>query len=329
VSDLLSRLLVQDVKRTPSGKPEIIQGVAPDRIVSVHDPEMRHGRKSATQRFNGFKAAVAVDTDTQLFIAVDVIPANAHDSHNSAQLITQSEDATGSSVETVLGDTAYGSIEQRLSAENKYTLVAPVARPPQTGRFTKDEFVIDLDNQTVTCPAGKMATHSYRRKEKTKHGRIFAHKKFFFAVSDCAECSLRKRCIADTVTQRSINVHEHEALLRAAKHFQTTDAFRALYRVRCVVEHRIARLAQLDARKARYFGNAKVLFQLAITAAVANLTLIAATSSVSTAFLFVSVLTAIIGYVWLTSGAATHLIHTIGLSNAIPALKRRGLQPDF
>ena len=45
--------------------------------------------------------------------------------------------------------------------------------------------------------------------------------------------------------------------------------------MRIAAEHRIARLVQLGLRKARYFGSAKVLFQLAMTAAVANLTLIA------------------------------------------------------
>src|SRR5262249_23731604 len=61
---LLSRVLCQDVERKESG-PVIRAGTAPDRVVSVHDPEMRHGRKSATKRFDGHKAAVAVDTDEQ------------------------------------------------------------------------------------------------------------------------------------------------------------------------------------------------------------------------------------------------------------------------
>ena len=156
---------------------------------SVHDPEMRHGRKSATQRFNGFKAAIAAETETQLIIAVDVIPANAHDSHNSAQLIAQSEETSGASVDTVLGDTAYGSAAQRLAAENNYTLIAPVARPPQTGRFTKEDLVIDLDNQTVTCPAGKTTARCYARKEKTQHARVFTHRRFHF-------CHGRLRCMS-------------------------------------------------------------------------------------------------------------------------------------
>ena len=54
-----------------------------DRIVSVHDPEMRHGRKSRSQRVDGHKAAVAVDPaprrPPQLITAVAVLPGNAPD----------------------------------------------------------------------------------------------------------------------------------------------------------------------------------------------------------------------------------------------------------
>ena len=61
-AQLLSLLLLQDVERPaggpgPSGEdgdPRLRQGVTRNRIVSVHDPEMRHGHKSATKRFEGF-----------------------------------------------------------------------------------------------------------------------------------------------------------------------------------------------------------------------------------------------------------------------------------
>ena len=55
----------------------IRDGVSRDRMMSVHDPEMRHGRKSSRRRFDGHKAAIVVDTDSQLITAVDVLPGNA------------------------------------------------------------------------------------------------------------------------------------------------------------------------------------------------------------------------------------------------------------
>src|SRR5829696_10596361 len=85
---LLSRVLVQDIERREDG-PAITQGVAKDRLLSVHDPEMRHGRKSASKRFDGHKAAVAVDTDEPLIVAVDVLAGNAPDAAGALELIEQ------------------------------------------------------------------------------------------------------------------------------------------------------------------------------------------------------------------------------------------------
>ena len=65
--------------------------MSPDRIVSVHDPEMRHGRKSAVKRFDGHKKAIAVDPDSQLITAVAVLPGNAQDHEQALELVEQSE----------------------------------------------------------------------------------------------------------------------------------------------------------------------------------------------------------------------------------------------
>lgn len=84
------------------------EGVSRDRIVSVHDPEMRHGHKSSHKRFDGHKAAVAIDTDSQLITAVDVLPGNASDNTEALELVEQSEENTGIEVEETIGDCAYG-----------------------------------------------------------------------------------------------------------------------------------------------------------------------------------------------------------------------------
>ena len=284
-AELLSKILAQDVRRTETGTAEIIDGVAPDRIVSVHDPQMRHGRKSATQRFDGYKASVAVDTESQMVTAVDVLAANEHDATNAEGLLQQTEQNTESTVETILGDSAYGSVEQRLSAqERNCTLIAPVPKAPTTGRFTKEDFQINLTNETVSCPAGKSTSLWYEQKRVTQRGTTFRSKAFRFAAEQCLGCPLAAQCLKPGARSRSVSVHEHEALIQAAKQFQRTEQFRQLYRWRSTVEHRIARLVQLGLRKARYFGKAKVLFQLAMTAAVANLTLIAAAAQKASLF---------------------------------------------
>lgn len=59
------------------GKPKLKTGVAPNRRISVEDPQMRHGRKSRSQRFDGYKRHVLRDLDIGVIRAVGLTPANA------------------------------------------------------------------------------------------------------------------------------------------------------------------------------------------------------------------------------------------------------------
>ena len=71
--------------------------------MSVHDPEMRHGHKSSSRRFDGHKAAIVVDTDSQLITAVEVLPGNAPDNLGALELVERSEANTGVPVEEGAG----------------------------------------------------------------------------------------------------------------------------------------------------------------------------------------------------------------------------------
>lgn len=87
---LLERLLLQDIERGED-RTRLKQGVSPDRIVCVHDPEMRHGRKSERRRFDGHKVHLAVDPESRLITAVDVLAGNAADHERALRLVEQSE----------------------------------------------------------------------------------------------------------------------------------------------------------------------------------------------------------------------------------------------
>ena len=102
-AELLGQLLLQDVERTEGGA-SLKDGVSRDRMMSVHDPEMRHGHKSSSRRFDGHKAAIVVDTDSQLITAVEVLPGNAPDNLGALELVEQSEANTGVPAEEAMGD---------------------------------------------------------------------------------------------------------------------------------------------------------------------------------------------------------------------------------
>ena len=140
-AELLGQLLLQDVERQEDGPAR--DGVSRDRVPSAHDPEMRHGRKSSSKRFDGHKAAVVV----ALVTAVDILPGNAGDNTGVLELVEQSEENTGIAVEEpgTIGDAAYGDGGTRQAfADADRTLIAKVPGRPNKAHFPKEDFQIDL-----------------------------------------------------------------------------------------------------------------------------------------------------------------------------------------
>jgi transposase len=263
---LLARVLAQDIERHEDG-PTLRDGVAADRMPSVHDPEMRHGRKSASKRFDGHKVDLAVDTDSQLITAVGVLAGNAADAEQALAMVEATEANTGCVVKTTIGDCAYGDGGTRKTfADAGRTLVAKVPTLTNQGCFPKTDFVLDLEAGRCTCPAGA-TTADYR--PRTAGGGIF-----HFAVAVCGNCPLRAQCVRTGDHGRRVTVHPQERLLQEARALQAGPEFREYRTRRQVVEHRIARLVQLGIRQARYRGRAKTLFQVAMAAAVANFTVV-------------------------------------------------------
>ena len=142
-AELLGQLLLQDIERK-SGDGDgddgvsLKDGVSRDRMMSVHDPEMRHGHKSSSRRFDGHKAAIVVDTDSQLITAVAVLPGNAPDNLGALELVEQSEANTGVPVQEAMGDAAYGDGATRQTfADVGRKLVARVPGRPDRKRFSQ------------------------------------------------------------------------------------------------------------------------------------------------------------------------------------------------
>jgi hypothetical protein len=274
-AQLLTQLLWQDVEPTDRGY-RIQQGTPKDRVPSVHDPDQRHGHKSHGRSFTGHKAAVAVDTASQLITAVEVLPANASDGESAAALVASSEADTGSVVEQVIGDTAYGSMETRREL-GACEVIAPTVKGHGKRPISKDDFAIEVEHDRVVCPEGhetRQWTWVWDRPGRSKP-RVRT-KRFAFPKELCRACPRYADCVRDQRRRgRFVQLHAEEARLQAARALERTDYFREQYRQRLVVEHRIARLVQLGVRQARYFGRAKTRFQLLMAATVANLTLLA------------------------------------------------------
>ena len=221
-----------------------------DRLLSVHDPELRHGHK----------AAIVVDTDSQLITAVDVLPGNAPDNLGALELVEQSEASTGSVVEEAMGDAAYGDGGTRQTfADAGRRLVANAPGRPNRSHFPKHDFHLDLAAGSCACPA-EQVTHTIvpTGKRTDRAGRAYRLQAFQFDGAECRVCPLRSQCIAAQGRKgRRVQIHPQEILLQQARALQRSAAYDEYRKRRVVAEHRLARLVQLGIRQARYFGRVK------------------------------------------------------------------------
>jgi Transposase DDE domain/Transposase domain (DUF772) len=257
--DALSRVLEQDLEPDPGGGSRIKQGVAKDRMPSLGDKEMRHGRKSKAKTFNGYKRHVLGLAGTDLIAGALVRPANAPEHEALAPLI---EDARRhGEVEEVLIDRGYLSSTHITTLRRRGVTIRAKPWPSRNaGRFTKDDFAIRLDRNEVECPAGERV--SVRSLGSVVH----------FPAAACDACELRTQCtVAELGRGRSLAIHEHEDLLLDLRKLKKTPEGRAALRERTAIEHRLARIQAVQGPRARYKGARKNTLDVRRCAAVANL----------------------------------------------------------
>jgi hypothetical protein len=241
--------------------PALRRGVARDRRVSVEDGEMRHGRKSRSVLFDGYKRHVLRDLDTGLIPAVGITPANAPEASVTSDIAADLEHA-GLRLAELHVDRAYLSSSLVRDREPGLVIYCKAWRVRNaSGRFAKDQFTIDFTTRLLACPAGAAMPF-----EPGKTVR--------FPKGTCAGCPLRARCTASG-NGRSVSVHPDEALLAELRQRQKTPDGRAQLRERVKVEHALAHVGQWQGRRARYNGTRKNLLDLRRVAVVHNLHVIA------------------------------------------------------
>jgi Transposase DDE domain len=257
--DALQRVLEQDLEPDPSGGMRIRRGVAKDRMPSLGDKEMRHGRKSKAKPFNGYKRHIIGLAGTDLIAGAVVRPANAPEHEALAPLL---EDARRhGEVEEVLIDRGYlASTEIRALRSRGITIRAKPWPSRNAGRFTKEDFTIHLEHKEIVCPANERVT--IRRLGSVVH----------FPASACGPCSLRSRCTTAAYGRgRSLAIHQQEDLLIELRSLRKTPEGRTALRERTAIEHRLARIYAVQGPRARYKGARKNTLDVRRCAVVNNL----------------------------------------------------------
>jgi hypothetical protein len=134
---LLTKILGDDLETDEQGQIQIAEGTAPDRIISLTEPEMRHGRKSKAHRFDGFKVVVSTEQSSELILDIADVTASGSDGAHLLSTIQRTEAEAEVVVERVIGDGAFGSGENRAACDDypdhAVDLVSPVAKPALPG----------------------------------------------------------------------------------------------------------------------------------------------------------------------------------------------------
>ncbi len=258
--EALSQVRKQDLE-VEKGRVRLRRGVAEDRRVSIEDPDMRHGRKSKSKRFNGYKQHIAADLDTKLILACAITPANRPEEEATPALQGDLQ-RWDLRIESLSIDRAYvnSPLAQEVLAAGGSVLAKPWsgrnARTPEL--FGKRDFKIDMRAKTIICPAGQI--------EPFEPGQVVE-----FDPEICGPCTLRCLCTLSASGGRSVHIGEDEALQQKLRKLEASRAGRERLRARTGIEHRLAHLAARQGPKARYRGARKNLFDLRRIAAVENL----------------------------------------------------------
>jgi hypothetical protein len=270
---LLALVAGQDVEPAEGsdgrdGRWRIARKVAEDRVISVNDPQARHTRKSQQARRDGYRAHVAAEPQTGIITDEKLTGASGQENSDPAVAeeflageaaldgaggaaagespAARGDDGAGREPLSWYGDTAYGTGELReaigIAGHQAVIKPKPVA-PAVPGGFTREDFTVDEQAGTVTCPAGIT--------------RAIPPARHVVFGAACSACPLRSRCTTSK-SGRVLSLHPLDHLLRAARAAWAADpGLREDYRThRPNVERVIAQVATFRGRrlKLRYRG---------------------------------------------------------------------------
>lgn len=240
------------------------------QIQTPHDPEARYSKKGA-QRWVGDKVQLTeTDEEGLPHLITDIAVTDSVEPDCNVLLEIQNRLAERELLPGEhLVDGGYMSTDNLVKSDKRgIDLIGPVAtdHSPQArlpDGITAQQFQIDLETRTATCPAG----HTARGWQRKDGGWTFRFRK-----SGCAACPLRPNCCSGQ-GGRTLSLVQHHERLQAARLRQQTAAFKETYR-----KHRGGVEGTLSAavrghglRVGRYVGQSKRHLQALFTGCAINL----------------------------------------------------------
>jgi len=232
---------------------------APLLISSPYDPDARYSKKRETE-WVGYKVHLTETCDgDQPHLLTNVETTLATTADNAMFGVVQDHLAARDALPSVhIVDTGYVTSEHLVAGQAQGTEVLGPVLDDQSWQarahegFGAAHFVVDWDMRRATCPRGKTSVAWDPKKDSSGHDVIMLR----FAHADCAVCPARADCV-HSPRPRSLTIRpraQYEAR-GAARHRQTTDAFKTRYACRAGIEGTISQGVRISAlRRSRYIG---------------------------------------------------------------------------
>jgi transposase len=245
---------------------------APDRLRSAVDPEARRGKHGAY--YDGYALDVSLDADSELFTALNLLPANGDEAADAQTLLETEQRAHGNRVEALSIDSIgfRGDVLRTLTNPEELDLtvyVPPHSQgiDPERPYFSPADFQLSQDRTCLRCPGGAETFSRHRNKRDT--GWVFHFKR-----SQCADCPLLTQCMARLPANhgRSVSHNDYQAEYEAARRLAQTPAYAQVRQQHPKIERKLAELVRYHGgRRARYRGRSRGLIQYLLIAMVVNI----------------------------------------------------------
>jgi transposase len=241
---------------------------ATGQLVSMQDRDARKGDHHGP--YVGYLLDVAMDADSNIITALNVLPASGNEVKDATTLIQQEEQAHGNDVQALSIDAIGFRGEQLREWTAPQGLHLEVFVPPRAettpAGFTVDQFTLDPTGQTMTCPAGQTSQHRVRNRHDT--GWTFR-----FGRKLCAACPLLGQCMAELprTIGRQVSTNDYAEEYAAARAKAATPEYKEVRKQHWRVERKLSEMVRWHrGRRARYRGRGRVLIQALLTGLVVN-----------------------------------------------------------
>jgi transposase len=262
--NLLEKIALQDVDVDKDGHITMKKGTAEDRIISVNDPDMRHGRKTSSKLSDGYKAEIITGGEkASIVIGIEVDGANVADGEHMSDLIDECKE-NGNEIDKLYGDSAYcdwEEIEKREKEGIEFCVKVPQVSN-SSGGYTKEEFHVDVNNGKIICPNGCIKEFDSEKVKQRKGATVK------FDAATCNQCPHKEQC-TKSQNGRTMRINPYEDRIQEQREYQKTEAYKSDYSKRANGERTIAQLTRGGGRESRYIGKKKTKWQL-IMASINN-----------------------------------------------------------